>query len=192
MISVETDDGVILRCTHYHRFFIKSEDKTYIDMVEAKDLKPDDILMDYELPIINRCIKKFEKYYNNSHTTITNGYVYIFVDSIDILCEYKCLLQGCGVNATIIRDKNIRNKNISKDPFIELTPEDVHILHENGFAPNEWTNNPHIFSNNMNIPIIKTNKKRNKKLKVLLILKEQMILIVLLNRNVILVFLMEC
>jgi len=142
LLSVETDDGTILRCTHYHRFFIKSKDKTYIDMVEAKDLKPDDILMDCEFPVINECMQEFEKHYNNSHITMNNGYIYMYADSIDTIREYKCLLQGCGVNATINRDKNI-----SKQPFVVLTPEDIYILHDNGFSPKEWQTNSHIFSN---------------------------------------------
>jgi ribonucleotide reductase alpha subunit len=142
LLNVETDDGAILRCTHYHRFFIKSKDKTYIDMVEAKDLKPDDILMDCEFPVINECMQEFEKHYNNSHITMNNGYIYMYADSIDTIREYKCLLQGCGVNATINRDKNI-----SKQPFVVLTPEDIYILHDNGFSPKEWQNNSHIFSN---------------------------------------------
>lgn len=142
LLSIETDDGAILRCTHYHRFFIKSKDKTYIDMVEAKDLKPDDILMDCEFPVINECMQEFEKHYNNSHITMNNGYIYMYADSIDTIREYKCLLQGCGVNVTINRDKNI-----SKQPFVVLTPEDIYILHDNGFSPKEWQTNSHIFSN---------------------------------------------
>ena len=142
LLSIETDDGAILRCTHYHHFFIKSKDKTYIDMVEAKDLKPDDILMDCEFPVINWCIKEFEKHYNNSQITMNDGYIYMYADSIDTIREYKCLLQGCGVNATIKRDKKI-----SKQPCIELTPEDIYILRNNGFSPQEWQTNSHIFSN---------------------------------------------
>jgi ribonucleotide reductase alpha subunit len=142
LLSVETDDGAILRCTHYHRFFIKSQDNTYIDMVQASELKPGDILMDCEFPVIKECMQEFEKHYNNSHITVNNGYIYMYADSIDTIREYKCLLQGCGVNATINRDKNI-----SKQPFIVLTPEDIYILHNNGFSPKEWHTNSHIFSN---------------------------------------------
>ena len=155
LLSVETDDGAILRCTHYHRFFIKSKDNTYIDMVQASDLKPGDILMDCEFPVIKECMQEFEKHYNNSHITMNNGYIYMYADSIDTIREYKCLLQGCGVNATINRDKNI-----SKQPFIVLTPEDIYILHNNGFSPKEWHTNSHIFSN-----IPKTITKKEIKIK---------------------------
>tara|TARA_B110000879_G_C11166142_1_gene511330 strand:- start:776 stop:3142 length:2367 start_codon:yes stop_codon:yes gene_type:complete len=157
LLSIETDDGSILRCTHYHRFFIKSKDGTFIDMVEANNLKPGDILMDCDYPVINWCMKEFAKHYNNSRTTITDGYIYLYADSIDTIREYKCLLQGCGINVSIQRD--ILN---SKQPYIEITPDEVHILYENGFSPQEWKKNPHIFSNNTNIPTIPTKKKEIK------------------------------
>jgi ribonucleotide reductase alpha subunit len=157
LLSIETDDGSILRCTHYHRFFIKSKDGTFIDMVEANNLKPGDILMDCDYPVINWCMKEFAKHYNNSRTTITDGYIYLYADSIDTIREYKCLLQGCGINVSIQCD--ILN---SKQPYIEITPDEVHILYENGFSPQEWKKNPHIFSNNTNIPTIPTKKKEIK------------------------------
>jgi len=136
VISVETDDGSILRCTPYHRFFIKSEDNTYIDTRQAKDLKPGDRLMDSDFPVIEKCIKEFELIYDKCHMTMNEGYIHLYATAYSEICKYKYILQGCGINPQIIRDKK---------SYLIITPHDISILINNGFKPNEWVANPNIF-----------------------------------------------
>jgi ribonucleoside-diphosphate reductase alpha chain len=53
LIDIETDDGCILTCTPYHKFFIqKTYSKNSIETVEAKSLKEGDKLIKCEYPII--------------------------------------------------------------------------------------------------------------------------------------------
>ena len=139
LISVETDDGVVLRCTPYHKFFIKSEDNLYIDIRQAKDLQPGDRLMDCEFPVIPKCIKEFEHIYKKCHIIIDNGYIRLYTDGYTELCNYKCILQGCGINPQVVRD--------SKRSYIILTPYDIRLLNDNGFRPREWVDNPNLFEN---------------------------------------------
>jgi len=137
LITVETDDGVVLRCTPYHKFFIKSEDNLYIDIRQAKDLQPGDRLMDCEFPVIPKCIKDFEDIYNKCHIIIDYGHIRLYSEGCNELCNYKCILQGCGINPQVVRD--------NKRSYINLTPYDISVLNDNGFRPRQWVDNHNIF-----------------------------------------------
>ena len=139
LITVETDDGVVLRCTPYHKFFIKSEDDLYIDIRQAKDLQPGDRLMDCEFPVIPKCIKEFEDIYKKCHIIIDNGHIRLYSEGYNELCNYKCILQGCGINPQVVRDY--------KRSYINLTPYDISVLNDNGFRPRQWDDNSTLFEN---------------------------------------------
>ena len=51
LISIYTDDGSKLDCTPYHKFYIYNNNEVH--MVEAKDLKPYDKLIQCEYPVID-------------------------------------------------------------------------------------------------------------------------------------------
>jgi ribonucleoside-diphosphate reductase alpha chain len=54
LIEVETNDGCKLTCTPYHKFFIqKTYNKNSVQMVEAKDLNPNDKIMKCKYPVID-------------------------------------------------------------------------------------------------------------------------------------------
>jgi ribonucleotide reductase alpha subunit len=130
LITIETDDGDILRCTPYHRFFIHSEDGTYIDLREARELKQGDQLMECNYPVIPKCMTKFTQFYENSRVSIIDDYIHIFADTIEDIRQQKCVLQGCGINATITHAKGS-----IKQCSLKISPENMHILIKNGFSP---------------------------------------------------------
>ena len=130
LISVETDDGAILRCTPYHRFFVHSEDGLYIDVREARELKEGDKLMNCNYPLIPTCITEFTRFYENSHILAVNDTIKMFSHTIEELQQQKCILQGCGINVPIIRAKGSIKKS-----YIEISIENMHILKKNGFSP---------------------------------------------------------
>jgi len=130
LISVETDDGSILRCTPYHRFFVHSEDGLYIDVREARELKEGDKLMNCNYPLIPTCITEFTRFYENSHILAVNDTIKMFSHTIEELQQQKCILQGCGINVPIIRAKGSIKKS-----YIEIYIENMHILKKNGFSP---------------------------------------------------------
>jgi len=130
LISVETDDGSIVRCTPYHRFFVHSEDGLYIDVREAKELKEGDKLMNCNYPLIPTCMTEFTRFYENSHILAVNDTIKMFSHTIEELQQQKCILQGCGINVPIIRAKGSIKKS-----YIEISIENMHILKKNGFSP---------------------------------------------------------
>ena len=130
LISVETDDGAILRCTPYHRFFVHSEDGLYIDVREARELKEGDKLMNCNYPLIPTCMTEFTSFYENSQISVVNDTIQMFSHTIEELQRQKCVLQGCGINVPIIR----ANGSIKKS-YIEISIENMHMLKKNGFSP---------------------------------------------------------
>jgi ribonucleotide reductase alpha subunit len=130
LISVETDDGAILRCTPYHRFFVHSEDDLYVDVREAKDLKEGDKLMNCNYPFIPTCMIEFTSFYEKSHISVVNDTIQIFSHTLEELLRQKCILQGCGINVPIIRAKGSIKKS-----YIEISIENMHMLKKNGFSP---------------------------------------------------------
>ena len=130
LISVETDDGAILRCTPYHRFFVHSEDGLYIDVREARELKEGDKLMNCNYPLIPTCMTEFTSFYENSQISVVNDTIQMFSHTIEELQRQKCVLQGCGINVPIIRAKGSIKKS-----YIEISIENMHMLKKNGFSP---------------------------------------------------------
>ena len=53
LMEIETDDGCVLTCTPYHKFFIQNSYHKKSELVEAKDLKSGDKLQKCEYPVIN-------------------------------------------------------------------------------------------------------------------------------------------
>jgi len=147
LITVETDDGAILRCTPYHRFFIHSADGTHIDVREASTLSPGDLLMQCEYPVIPACILEFAKFYDKAYIISVDGNIHMYADNYDTVLHQKCVLQGCGLNVDIVYDK--------KRVYLNLTREDMHHLNKHGFSPREWVADPNLFGE------IPADQKRN-------------------------------
>ena len=63
LIDVYTDDGSILSCTSYHKFYIQENySEKSIKMVEAKDLMPNDKIIKCEFPLIDGTDKMLYPY----------------------------------------------------------------------------------------------------------------------------------
>ena len=63
LIDVYTDDGSILSCTPYHKFYIQENySEKSIKMVEAKDLMPNDKIIKCEFPLIDGTDKMLYPY----------------------------------------------------------------------------------------------------------------------------------
>jgi ribonucleotide reductase alpha subunit len=134
LVSVETDDGAILRCTPYHRFFIHNEDGTHIDVREASTLSPGDLLMQCEYPVIPACIIEFAEFYDKAYILSVDGNMRVYADNYEAALRQKCVLQGCGLNVNIVYD--------NKQVYLNLTREYMHHLNKHGFSPREWTTDP--------------------------------------------------
>jgi ribonucleotide reductase alpha subunit len=130
LITVETDDGAILRCTPYHRFFIHSDDGTHIDVREANTLSPGDLLMQCDYPVIPACIIEFAEFYDKAYILSVDGNTHVYVDNYEAALRQKCVLQGCGLNVDIVHGGG--------GVYLNLTREDLHHLNKHGFSPREW------------------------------------------------------
>ena len=134
LITVETDDGAILRCTPYHRFFIHSEEGTHIDVREAITLSPGDLLMQCDFPFISACIVEFAEFYDKAYILSVDGNIHMYADNYEAALRQKCVLQGCGINVDIVRKDGEFLINV----YLNLTREDLHHLIKHGFSPREW------------------------------------------------------
>jgi ribonucleotide reductase alpha subunit len=156
LITVTTDDGGILRCTPYHRFFVYGDNNEYIDIRQATDLQVGDTLMECEYPIIKECIDEFTKVYDNARiVNNNNGNINMYADNSAELYKYKCLLQGCGINVPIVREQRG-----SKQSYLEICSKDMELLFKNGFSPigfshNEYVENSSIFGDIPEEPVHK-------------------------------------
>ena len=139
LITVATDDGGLLKCTPYHRFFVHSEIGNFIDMREASDLKVGDKLMTCNFPVIKDCINSFSTFYNYTNKTIIDGDVHIYGQDTDEIYNYKCILQGCGINPSI--NRNMKTKR----SYLYISRENMHFLIKHGFSPIEMVTDPTIF-----------------------------------------------
>ena len=139
LITVATDDGGLLKCTPYHRFFVHSEIGNFIDMREASDLKVGDQLMTCNFPVIKDCINSFSTFYNSTNKTIIDGDVHIYGLDTDEIYNYKCILQGCGINPSI--NRNMKTKR----SYLYISRENMHFLIKHGFSPIEMVTDPTIF-----------------------------------------------
>jgi ribonucleotide reductase alpha subunit len=134
LITVETDDGAILRCTPYHRFFIHSDDGTHIDVREASTLSPGDLLMQCDFPVIPDCIIEFAKFYDKAYILSVDGNTHVYADNYEVALRQKCVLQGCGINVEIVHGGGGHLQGV----YLNLTSEDMHHLNKHGFSPREW------------------------------------------------------
>ena len=133
LITVETDDGAILRCTPYHRFFIHSDDGTHIDVREASTLSPGDLLMQCDFPVIPACIVEFAEFYDKAYILSVDGNTHVYADNYEAALRQKCVLQGCGINVDIVHGGG----NL-QGVYLNITREDMHHLNKHGFSPREW------------------------------------------------------
>lgn len=131
LIEVHTDDGCVLNCTPYHKFYIQ---KGEIETIQASDLKTGDKLKKCDFPIINGYKEiqypythlspdTYEKYYVPLNHTIkdkiewfsgycdvdgcisvngTNKQLEVYSINKEFLINVKLMLQTCGVNPKII------------------------------------------------------------------------------------------
>lgn len=141
LITVETDDGAILRCTPYHRFFIHSEDGTHIDVREANTLSPGDLLMQCDFPVIPACIVEFAEFYDKAYILSVDGNTHVYADNYEAALRQKCVLQGCGLNVDIVYGGGGGGGHL-QGVYLNLTREDLHHLNKHGFSPREWTADP--------------------------------------------------
>jgi len=139
LITVETDDGAILRCTPYHRFFIHNADGTHIDVREASTLSPGDLLMQCEYPVIPACIVEFAEFYDKAYIIAVDGNIHVYADNYEVALRQKCVLQGCGLNVDIVCGGSGGDL---QGVYLNLTREDLHHLNKHGFSPREWITDP--------------------------------------------------
>ena len=89
LIEVETDDGCLLTCTPYHKFFIqKSYSKTSIETIEAKDLKEGDKIMKCNYPVIDGTDKMLYPY---THGFFCGDGTYANNNMETKCCKYKSI-----------------------------------------------------------------------------------------------------
>jgi ribonucleoside-diphosphate reductase alpha chain len=117
LLDVYTDDGSKLTCTPYHKFYIQNDySTTSIEMVEAKDLKPNDKLIKCEYPVIDGCETMLYPYTHGffcGDGTYTN-----ITDEPEHYCKFKALKghNFCKRHLAYETDNYIRNKEyISQD-----------------------------------------------------------------------------
>ena len=56
LMHVYTDDGCVLRCTPFHKFFIQTDVNT-VEIVDARNLKSGDVLPECEYPVIDNQVQ---------------------------------------------------------------------------------------------------------------------------------------
>jgi ribonucleoside-diphosphate reductase alpha chain len=146
LIDIETDDGCVLTCTKYHKFFIQErEGEENIKTIEAQNLNIGDCLKRCNFPIIDNNI--FEEDYMPSQNAINEKMSWfttyceksniafenntIICTSIHILLiKIKLMLQTCGINPIIFRYDN--NFNICK---LFISKKEIQQLILLGFNP---------------------------------------------------------
>jgi ribonucleotide reductase alpha subunit len=143
LINIETDDGCVLTCTKYHKFFIQSEEE--ITTTEAQHLKTGDVLMQCNFPIIDK--NSFEEDYIPSQNAMKEKMSWltdycersnIIFENNTIVCtsihilliKIKLMLQTCGINPIIQRYDN--NFNICK---LFISKKEIQQLILLGFNP---------------------------------------------------------
>lgn len=129
LIDVYTDDGSKLTCTPYHKFYVQnSYSSNSIQMVEAKDLMPNDKLIKCDYPIIDGFdVMSYDKNIIPSYYCSIKDKLYWFAEFCDyngcinkndeneqlqvssinkeFLENVKLLLQTCGINPLINIDE---------------------------------------------------------------------------------------
>ena len=123
ILTVETSDGSIIRCTHYHKFFIYSQDNSYVIIKQAKELEEGDIIMNCDYPVIpgiHSLVSSPSDYEINTE----DKYILFYYENIGFTQKQKCVLQGFGVNIPICK--------IKQRSVLKLSYHDMSILIKNG------------------------------------------------------------
>ena len=167
LIEVHTSDGCCVSCTPYHKFFIRNFDKC--EIIEAHNLKNDDIIIDCKYPIIDGT--EFQKYNFVDLTTVpsfNSSLKYkldwlveycdahkievkrntIYIESLDIhfLVNIKYMLQTCGINPKLMRDCWDYTHNKMKGSLF--------IMHADLYKLLLFGLNPKIFNESMSEPVM--------------------------------------
>ncbi len=169
LIEVHTDDGSVLSCTPYHKFYIQLP--SGIVQVEAKDLKPDDKIIQCSFPVISgdaicdldsytnplhTCsirskVDWFSKYCDASECVSEGGDLQVYFQNKEHANKIKLFLQTCGINPKV--KMSIEKHSLSTVYRLLITPNDVNKLVELGFSPKEIELD--ISSSNKEQPFIK-------------------------------------
>lgn len=95
LVTVETDSGQSLSCTHYHKFYVfDGYGKPYIEK-RAKDLRSGDKLMKFDLPIIEGTQSLNDAYANGFYSgdgclTHTGQRIYLYGEKMDLKHLFSC------------------------------------------------------------------------------------------------------
>lgn len=150
LIEVHTDDGLMLTCTPYHKFYIQNEySLNSVKQVEAMDLKPNDKLLKCEYPVIDGSLYTegdvlpsgicslscklnwFANYCDEMGTIIGEGdstQLIIHSTNKEYLVNVKLMLQTCGINPRI--------KSTLNGYRLLCSSCDLYFLTQLGFKPN--------------------------------------------------------
>jgi len=151
LMDVFTDDGTKLTCTPYHKFHIqRSYSEKSIEIVEARNLKPEDKLIKCDFPVIDgndtflynekfdipsyTCslqtkLDWFAGYCDADGTIAKNGdneQLQVSSTNHEFLKNVKLFLQTCGVNAKVklscIREKSYLPDGKGGHKFFNVKP----------------------------------------------------------------------
>lgn len=117
LLTVYFDNGSELKCTPYHKFYIRANSSGDIkangenEVVEADDLKEGMEIMNCQWPVINNTseINKYLREHKNCVTTTYDGrtvYSMIFLSDFSRAIRIKYILQTLGCNPFITKEKN--------------------------------------------------------------------------------------
>jgi len=148
LVTVNTSDGGFLRCTPYHKFFIRSHTTDSVVVKDAADLNPDDEIAITKYPDMSKSIDtkdilRVARYliqYNDMCNTCEyeyNGRTFGII-SLDreLLYDMKLKLQFCGVNAWIEYSSSTSNYILSTSKYImRIYTSDIAHLTSIGFRP---------------------------------------------------------
>ena len=145
LVEVHIDDGTVLSCTPYHKFYILSKDikdnKDNKDgpnntiIKEAKDLLPDDEIPECQYPVLTDKVQEFTEIYDKSSKSIMNGSTHIFHPDLNELLRIKRLLQMCGLNAPVVINHQATIISSITPPYLYLSVENYQLLQTHGFSP---------------------------------------------------------
>jgi len=160
LIEVHTDDGSVLTCTPYHKFYIQTSfEKSQIIQTEAQNLKEDDQIIKCAYPIIDgpnqmsysyicgggtagmpandntlkNKLEWFSGYCDACGTIEKNQHLQVSSTNKDFLLKVKLMLQTCGINPDF---KENENENANETKELLITSIDLRILVNAGFSPN--------------------------------------------------------
>jgi ribonucleotide reductase alpha subunit len=121
ILTIKFSNGCCIKCTPYHRFFIKKNEESVT--IEAKNLKPNDEIFPFKLPILKNILptidytlnmvpinlskltklKWLQRYMSeNTYTRGESGSVIIEVKKL-IAMNFLYMLQTLGVHSTILQ-----------------------------------------------------------------------------------------